>query len=77
LISGSGALVEVQFTATDDAAVGSTSPLNLAGVRLSDQYGRDFATSALQVDVNTANGVLTVEESGYFIYLPLVLRAYP
>jgi hypothetical protein len=77
LTSGSGALVEVQFTATDDATVDDTSSLTLATVRLGDRYGRDFATSALQVDVNTANGVLTVEEGGYFIYLPLVLRAYP
>jgi len=74
LTSGSGALVEVQFTATDDATVDDTSSLTLATARLGDRYGRDFATSALQVDVNTANGVLTVEESSYSIYLPLVLR---
>jgi hypothetical protein len=48
--------------------------LNLAGVRLSDLYGRDFATSALQVDVTTSNGVLTVEAGGSLVYLPLVLR---
>lgn len=76
LAGGLGSLVEVQFTASPSATVGMTSTLNLATVRLSDGYGRDFATSALQVDVSTANGVLTVEEGGYFIYLPLVLRAY-
>jgi hypothetical protein len=72
LTGGSGALVELQFTASDSASADSTSPINLATVRLSDPYGRDFATSALQADVSTTNGVLTV--GGYAVYLPLVLK---
>ncbi len=54
-----GTLVEVEFTAKAVASE-SASPLTLAVVRLNDAYSRDFATSALQVDVNTSSGSLTV-----------------
>ncbi len=57
---GSGSLVEVEFTPQADAQTDSTSPLTLASVRLNDTYSRDFASSALQVEVKTANGSLTI-----------------
>ncbi len=55
----SGSLVEVQFTTKSDATTG-TSYLALAIARLNDAYSRDFATSALQVDVSTTRGNLRV-----------------
>ena len=67
LVSGSGA-------PTSSAAASATSPLNLANVRLSDAYGRDYATSALQVDVNTTSGELTAGAGGGMLFLPLVVR---
>jgi len=74
LTSGSGALLEVRFVATTTAGPGDTSALTLASVRLSDRYGRDFATSVLQVDIAAGNGTLTVQESGYAVFLPLIVR---
>jgi hypothetical protein len=72
LSSGSGALVEVQFTASRPVTVGMTTTLNLAAVHLYDPYGRDFANSALQNVVTTANGLLKLDN--YATYLPIVLR---
>ncbi len=61
-LEGDGSLIQVQFTAQTDAS--GSSPLNLNSVRLNDTYGRDFAISVLQTDVNTSDGCLTVGESG-------------
>jgi hypothetical protein len=72
--NGTGALVEVQFTALSEVPVGSTSPLNLVNTRLNDPFGRDFASSSLQVRVNQSSGLLTVVESAYSLFLPTVLR---
>ncbi len=58
---GPGTLVEVQFTAKSDILGNSASPLTLSSVRLNDSYSRDFSTSALQVDVKTDPGTLTVK----------------
>ncbi len=54
----SGTLAEVQFTAKSDTS--GISPLTLTSVRLNDSYGRDFVTSALQINITTSNGNLTV-----------------
>ena len=61
LPGGSGALVEVEFTVQPDVSKSSVSPLTLTSVRLNDTYSRDFATSALQADVNTISGSLKIE----------------
>jgi len=61
-LEGDISLIQVQFTAQTDAS--GSSPLNLNSVRLNDTYGRDFATSVLQTDVNTTGGCLTVGKSG-------------
>lgn len=58
----SGPLIEMQFTAPSDALENFVSPLTLASVHLNDTYSRDFRTSALQVDVGTANGRLKVRD---------------
>ncbi|MCP4348556.1 MAG: hypothetical protein GY795_23990 [Desulfobacterales bacterium] len=62
LPADSGPLVEVEFTLQPDISTDVSSPLTLANVRLNDTYGRDFATSALQTDVNTVSGTL---ETGF------------
>ncbi len=59
LTGGSGTLAEVRFTAKSDSS--GTSPLMLASVHLNDSFSRDFATSALQVDVKMSNGSLVVK----------------
>ena len=74
LASGSGALVEIKFTGSASAAVDSTSTLNLASVRLNDQYGRDFATSALETGINVMHGLLTLEGASNHVYLALAVR---
>ncbi len=64
LSGGTGALIEAEFTARTDISEKRTSPLTLTTVRLNDTYGRDFATSALQAEVRTSSGSLTVGD-GY------------
>ncbi len=60
LDAGSGVLLEVQFftTRSDISEYSSSSPVTLASVSLNDTYSRDFATSALQMDVKTDHGSL-------------------
>jgi len=58
LPQGSQTLVEVEFTAKPEES--GNSQLILTGMHLNDTYGRDFATSALQTDVNTNSGSLRV-----------------
>ncbi len=73
--SGSGALVTIDFTALDDAPLGSHSPVTLAAVRLNDTYSRNFETSALQTDITVHNGAITIKAaSDWLVFLPLNLR---
>jgi uncharacterized repeat protein (TIGR01451 family) len=74
LASGSGTLVEIRFTGSVSAAADSTSTLNLASVRLNDQYGRHFATSAVQTAINVTHGLLTLEGAANYVYLPVIVR---
>ena len=60
LSDGSATLVEVLFTAKSDVSGNGKSPLTLTRARLSDAYSRNFATSALQVEVKTDSGSLKV-----------------
>jgi hypothetical protein len=56
----SGPVLEVQFAAQTNIPDDGKSPLTLANVRLNDTYSRDFASSALQVDVKMDSGTLTI-----------------
>jgi hypothetical protein len=63
LPEGIVALAEIRFTATNrNISDGKEIPIVLAGVRLSDAYGRDFETSARQMDVKMSDGSLIVGE---------------
>ena len=60
-IHADGAILALRFNVT-----GSTSPVGLSSVRLNDDAGRDFVTSALQKQI--------VIGSMYQVYLPLIKR---
>ncbi len=64
ITTGSGELIKIKFTAVQDVSGNQNSPLTLAGVHLYDSFGRDFVTSALQKEVTTTDGRLTVSEIG-------------
>jgi hypothetical protein len=62
LPGGSGPLVEIQFQDRALAQGNAMTLLNPVAVRLSDPYGRDFANSALQVEIQMISGALIVED---------------
>ncbi len=77
-VSGSGPLATISIHLAADAPIGSSAPLALAGVRLHDDRGRDFATSELQRSIDRQNGVVYVQyvqQPGTRIYLPMVMRS--
>jgi len=55
-----GTLAELQFTAKSCGV----SPITLSSVRLNDTYGRDFASSALQISVISSDGSIKLTETG-------------
>jgi hypothetical protein len=68
-VSGSGALAEITMRLAPDAAVGASVSLALASVRLHDAFGRDFATSALQREIQRENGAIRIEQVEAGVYL--------
>jgi hypothetical protein len=73
LPGGSGPLVEVRFEDRDLTQGNAMTLLNPVAVRLSDPYGRDFANSALQVEIGVSEGTLAVED----VTPPRVAATYP
>jgi hypothetical protein len=74
--SGSGAIVEVQFTIKRSAPDGIV-PVTLSSARLNDAYGQDFATSVLQRPINVSHGHVAIGDvvsEDHLIFLPLVIR---
>ncbi len=71
-VVGDGVLARITLQVAANALPGTSTPLNLASADLSDEYGRDFATSALQKPVIRESATLTLSQ--YQVYLPLVQR---
>lgn len=65
LTSGTGPLVYIELIGQADATENAVSPLVLTSVHLNDTYGRDYKTSALQVDVKTDSGTLKIVAREY------------
>jgi hypothetical protein len=70
---GDGVLVWFTFQISPGALHGTRSPLVLAEAHLNDAHGRDLALSALQYDVASQSGTLTIAH-GQRVYLPLICR---
>jgi len=73
IISGSGDLATITFKVSPKATVG-TLPVTILETTLSDQNGRDFATSAIQQPIERSNGQITVQVSNKNVYLPVVIK---
>jgi hypothetical protein len=71
-LSGDGALFVLTLKLTTNATSG-TSPLTLAGTFLSDPYGRDFVTSALQGTIERQNSTVTIQ-SVYNLFVPVIRK---
>ena len=61
-ITGSGPILIVPLNVAADVPLGTTSPLTLLETRLNDSNGRDFEQSALQLQIERQDGMLTVGE---------------
>ncbi len=72
-IAGSGDLATITFKVSPKATAG-TLPVTIMESTLSDQSGRDFATSAIQQSVERSSGEITVEVSNNNTYLPVVIK---
>ncbi|MEZ4594532.1 MAG: PKD domain-containing protein [Chloroflexota bacterium] len=71
-VSGSGDILTIEMTLQNDLPTGQSSQLIFGAVELNDLVGRDFATSALQIEIVTSGSVINV--GGYTVYLPMVIR---
>lgn len=72
-VSGSGDILTIELGLKDDLPNGLNSPINIGSVELNDLVGRDFATSALQVDIETNGGTIKTADK-YTIYMPILIR---
>jgi hypothetical protein len=73
-VSGSGAMATIRFQIANNAPPKSTATLALGSVKLTDLWGRDFATSSLQQVINKQNSQVTILNAWEWFFLPFVNR---
>ncbi|MBK7896747.1 MAG: PKD domain-containing protein [Anaerolineaceae bacterium] len=71
-VSGSGDILNIEVQLKPGLAPGDTGSLTIGAVELNDLVGRDFTTSALQLEIITFGG--SVKVGGFTIFLPMITR---
>ena len=76
---GSGAIISLTVKIKDGAVNGSSSAVMIDDLSLTDVFGRDFATSAIQAEITKEAGNVSVEAGApeidsHTIFLPLLNR---
>jgi hypothetical protein len=71
-VSGSGDILNIEMSLNTGLTNGDTSAINIGAAELNDLVGRDFATSALQVELITTGGMINIRD--FTVYLPMLIR---